>query len=114
MQERQVVKVQEVQEVGSWAPLTSEGTLLVDGILASCYASFPHTLSDLILSPVKALSTLLLDDDNSQHRDGTRAVVDLVKRAGSMVGMRRKVEKKTLDLSLARMAQINSAIHTEL
>ena len=55
VEEVQVVRVEEVEEEGAWAPLTTEGTLLVDGVLASCYASFPHTLSDLLLAPVKAL-----------------------------------------------------------
>ena len=33
------------QESGFWAPLTRSGTLLVDGFLMSCYASYPHKVS---------------------------------------------------------------------
>ena len=103
---------------GAWAPLTMEGTLLVDGVLASCYASFPHTLSDLLLAPVKALPRLLLDDETSQHNDGVRTLVDLMKRAGSVIGFKRKVGKEvevdTMEVSLPRMAMMGSMKHTEM
>ena len=118
MEERQVVEVQELQEVGTWAPLTMEGTLLVDGVLASCYASFPHTLSDLLLAPIKALPRLMLDDETSQHNDGVRTLVDLMKRAGSVIGFKRKVGKEvevdTMEVSLPRMAMMGSMKHTEM
>ena len=47
LQPEEVLEVKEVVEAGSWAPLTTSGTLLVDGFLASCYASFPHDYSEV-------------------------------------------------------------------
>merc|ERR1712179_234752 len=57
--EETVVGVEVAREKGIWAPLTMEGTLLVDGLLASSYASFSHHASDLLLAPVKMFPRLL-------------------------------------------------------
>ena len=35
----------------------------------------------------------LLDDQYSQHKDGVREVVKMIKRAGEALGLRRKVEE---------------------
>ena len=64
MTEEAVVAVEPVIEKGTWAPLTMEGTLLVDGLLASCYAYFSQTLSDLALVPVKMFPRI---DHNTCH-----------------------------------------------
>ena len=48
LQPEEVLEVKEVVEAGAWAPLTTSGTLLVDGFLASCYASFPHDYSEVV------------------------------------------------------------------
>ena len=50
LQAEEVVAVKKVKVSGYWAPLTSSGTLLVDGFLASSYASFPHDYSQVGLS----------------------------------------------------------------
>ena len=44
---------------GAYAPLTTEGNILVDGILASCYASSHHDLGHLALAPIRYLLTLM-------------------------------------------------------
>ena len=86
---------------GYWAPLTAEGTLLVDGYLASCYSSYPHAVSDLASAPVKTLSRLLLDDETSQHQDGVRSVVRMMKDLANLLGLRRKEQEECAGLDKA-------------
>ena len=88
--EEAVVAVEPAVEKGTWAPLTMEGTLLVDGLLASCYASFPHDLVDLAFAPVKMFPRMLLDDEESVKVDGCREVVKLQKKVGTAMGLRQR------------------------
>ncbi|XP_043204748.1 desert hedgehog protein-like [Amphibalanus amphitrite] len=44
---------------GAFVPLTEHGTLLVDGVLASNYASFPHRLSHALTTPLRLWPALL-------------------------------------------------------
>ena len=37
---------------GAFVPLTMEGTILVDGVFASCYASFDHHLAHIAMTPI--------------------------------------------------------------
>ena len=37
--------------VGAYVPLTVEGTILVDGVLASCYTSADHDLAHFAMAP---------------------------------------------------------------
>ena len=89
--EEKVMAVERRLESGFWAPLTKEGTILVDGFLASCYASFPHLPAQMAFAPVKMFPRQLLEDESSQHEDGVRRVVKAIKRVGEMVGLRRNV-----------------------
>ena len=34
-------------------PLTMEGTIVVDGVLTSCYASIDHTLGHIAMAPMR-------------------------------------------------------------
>jgi len=77
-----IVRIEKTIETGSWAPLTSSGTLLVNGILVSCYCSHPHWAVDILYYPVKLWSTILLDDKMSQHNEGVRWVVWAIKWLG--------------------------------
>ncbi|XP_068737204.1 tiggy-winkle hedgehog protein-like [Montipora capricornis] len=50
-----VTRVTMVMEKGVYAPLTSQGTMLVDGVLVSCYASWPsHDTAHLVMAPLRA------------------------------------------------------------
>ena len=89
--EEAVVDVEQVREKSIWAPLTMEGTFLIDGLLASSYASISHEAyvrnferrkrrrkQDLVLAPVKIFPRLLLDVQQSQQQDGYRPVMKLM------------------------------------
>ena len=116
MTEEAVVAVEPAIEKGTWAPLTMEGTLLVDGLLASCYASFSHDLVDLALAPVKMFPRMLLDDQESLKVDGCREVVKLQKKVGTAMGLRQRNqgEKKVPSLSCGNAALVGFSKHIEL
>ena len=38
---------------GAYVPLTADGNIVVDQILASCYASFDHDLAHLMMTPMQ-------------------------------------------------------------
>ena len=42
--------------IGAYVPLVMEGKVIVDGILASCYADFDHDLAHVIMTPMQILS----------------------------------------------------------
>ena len=90
-EEETVVGVEVAREKGIWAPLTMEGTFLIDGLLASSYASISHEAyvrnferrkrsrkQVLVLAPVKIFPRLLLDVQQSQQQDGCRPVMKLM------------------------------------
>ena len=102
-----VLAIQTVSgEIGYWAPLTQDGTLLVNGLLVSSYASFPHHQSQIAFALVKTFPRLLLDDEVSQHEDGVRHVVTLVKKIGEFVGLRRKVKSEEMENSFDKRPTI--------
>ena len=122
MTEETVVHVEPAAEKGIWAPLTMEGTLLVDGLLASCYASFSHDLVDLALAPVKMFPRMLLDDQESLMVDGKREVVKLMKKMGTAIGLQKRNQEEKEDPKSRRvsgeaqpsLAAAGSSKHIEL
>jgi len=92
----QVSSLHRLEEQGYWAPLTMEGSLLVNGFLASSYASYSHQVGQLLssLRLVPFMPHLFLDDQNSQHQDGARNIVKLFKGVATMVGLRGKGTEK--------------------
>ena len=39
--------------LGAYTPVTMEGNIVVDGVLASCYASLDHDLAHLGMTPLR-------------------------------------------------------------
>ena len=51
-----IVAVSMAEKKGAYAPVTEEGTLLVDGVWVSCYADLgDHQLAHSLMSPLKSL-----------------------------------------------------------
>ena len=44
---------------GTIVPLTAEGNIVVDGVLASCYADFPQYLAHLTMTPMQRYSNVM-------------------------------------------------------
>ena len=44
---------------GMYVPLTTEGNIVVDGILASCYASSDHDLAHIGMKPIQWFPELM-------------------------------------------------------
>ena len=45
---------------GVYCPITASGCIIADGILASCYASFPHNLAHTLMLPARLMPSLLI------------------------------------------------------
>ena len=51
---------------GVYAPLTLKGNIIIDEVLASCYASVPHDLARVGMTPIRLVSDVtdwILDHD---------------------------------------------------
>ena len=54
IQSTQVNSIDTVRKQGVYAPMTQCGTIVVDNVLASCYASYPsHTIAHAIMAPLR-------------------------------------------------------------
>ena len=64
------------------------------------------------MAPVKAMPTILLDDEESQHNDGVRQTIRLMKGIGRFVGTRREERKD--GNSHINVASFSALMKTEL
>jgi hypothetical protein len=54
-----VTEIEQVEAEGVYAPVTTQGTLLVDRVAASCYAEYPHhQAAHQALAPLRLLHSL--------------------------------------------------------
>ena len=69
--------------IGAYDPLTRDGNIVVDAVLASCYASFHHDLAHTAMKPFFWFPKLIewfFDINN-----GSPGYIDLTKELGRLV-----------------------------
>ena len=66
--------------LGAYVPLTNEGNIMVNGILASCYATFDHDLAHLVMTPIQLFPTLI--EWIFGQDDGIQGFVTIAKTLG--------------------------------
>ena len=78
-----VISVSSFAMQGAHVPLTMEGNIVVDGILASCYPSCDHDLAHIGMSPIQFFPTIMewiFGEDN-----GSSTYVNIVNDLGEWV-----------------------------
>ena len=70
-------------DVGAYDPLTIDGKIMVNGVMASCYASFDHDLAHIAMTPMQWYPELL--EWFFGVEDGSSAYVDIIKAVGRSV-----------------------------
>ena len=83
--EAEVVNVSSFTTVGYYSPLTYEGTIVVDGYLTSCYASYPHVAAHLALLPARIWPAALLGEE---EHETPPPFIALVKALGDFLNLR--------------------------
>jgi len=76
-----VISSRPVLATGAFVPLTAEGTIVVDGVLASCYASFDHDWAHALTAPIRWFPALF-EAAEDRDADGPRAAVEMLKEFG--------------------------------
>ncbi|KAK6186136.1 hypothetical protein SNE40_008233 [Patella caerulea] len=75
-----VLSIEEIDGKGIYNPFTKEGTLLVNGILASCYAEFKPAIAHKVLAPFRAIydmtPKIVMDGIMTPNADGVPVVLD--------------------------------------
>lgn len=78
-----VSRITKSVSTGYYSPLTEPGTIVVDGLLTSCFASFPHELANMVLYPVRKWPSVFLGTDG-----GPGTYIKLVKTLGTFMNIR--------------------------
>merc|ERR1719402_632421 len=82
-----VVSISSEESEGLFAPLTSTGTLLVDGLLVSCYAhTYSHHMAHAWFTPARWIHGLL-DTEQTQQQDGMRLYSSLGIKVAQTLGL---------------------------
>lgn len=81
----EILQILHETEDGFYSPLTASGTLIVDGYLVSCYASYPHYLAHAALLPARTWPAFFL---GPAQEEGTGTFVTLVKTLGNFFNLR--------------------------
>jgi len=79
-----LVSISMVREMGWLDPLTRSGTIVVNNISTSCYASYPHWLANLAMFPARQWPQVFLDDKETEGKDGTRYYITFIKGFGRL------------------------------
>ena len=69
--------------LGAYVPLTNDGKIVVDGVLASCYADFDHDLGHITITPIQWFPEIIrqiFGDDA-----GFPVFVDMARELGMMM-----------------------------
>merc|ERR1712106_37742 len=59
LQTSEITGISWSHHVGAYVPLTDRGTILVDGVLVSCYTNVDHSLAHVFFAPVRWASRYL-------------------------------------------------------
>ena len=68
---------------GAYVPQTQEGNIVVDGVLASCYASFHHDLAHIAMTPIRWFPGII--EWIFGENNGTPTYVDIVGDLGRLL-----------------------------
>ena len=69
--------------VGAYVPLTNEGNIVVDSVLASCYASSDHKLAHISMAPIQWFPEIV-EWFFGEH-EGSPDFVGIAKTVGRMI-----------------------------
>ena len=94
-----VVDISESILNGYFAPLTGSGTLVVNGFLASCYASYPHWVAHMAMYPARIWPAFFLAND----QEGPGAFVAAMKSVGNFVNFRNDGSPPMFMMDAAKM-----------
>ena len=68
---------------GAFVPVTMEGNIIVDGILASCYGITDHDLAHILLSPMRFIPGIM--EWIYGQEDGAQGYMNIIRWVGSLV-----------------------------